>query len=107
MNADTPARKKFVAHLLKQDPKLSEKETSFLLNSFKRFVKVVQRLYTEPQAQIIIKDQKVGDKIVRQRIITSDFEELQKVFDKSKPVQDLAESMRKLHKSITKDKYGR
>jgi len=107
MDNSSKAQKKFATHLMKRDPKLSEKDIPPLLNSFKRFVKVVQKIYTEPQAQIIIKDFKENGKIVRKRIINTDLEEFKKVFDKGKPRQDLIETFRKFHKSVTKDKYGR
>lgn len=107
MDNSSKAQKKFATHLMKRDPKLSEKDIPPLLNSFKRFVKVVQKIYTEPQAQITIKDFKVKGKVVRKRIISTDLEEFKKVFDKDKPRQDLIETFRKFHKSVTKDKYGR
>ncbi|MBU1117557.1 hypothetical protein KKD37_01180 [Patescibacteria group bacterium] len=99
MNNQSPAQNKFISHLLKRDPKLGEKDIPPLVNSFKRFVKVVQKIYTEPQAQIIIKNKK--------RIITTDIKEFKKVFDKDNPKQDLLDTFRKFHKSVTKDKYGR
>lgn len=104
---NSPAQKKLINHLLKRDPKLTEKELSSLLSSIKRFVKVVQKIYTEPQAQITIKDFKENGKVVRKRIINTDLEEFKKVFDRNKQKQDLAETFRKFHKSVTKDKYGR
>lgn len=107
MDKQTPAQKRFVSHLMKRDPKLSEKDIPLLLNSFKRFVKVVQKLYTEPQAQITIKDFKENGKVIRKRIISTDLEEFKKVFDKDKPRQNLTETFLKFNKSVTKDKYGR
>lgn len=92
---------------MKRDPKLSEKDIPQMLNSFKRFVRVIQKLYNEPQGHITIQDFKEDGKIVRKKVITSDFEELKKVFDKNKKQQDIIETFRKLHKSVTKDKYGK
>lgn len=99
MDNTSKAQKKFGTHLMKRDPKLSEKDIPPLLNSFKRFVKVVQKIYTEPQAQITIKN--------KQRIITTDLEEFRKVIIKGKGPQSFSETFDKLNKAVTKDKYGR
>jgi hypothetical protein len=107
MDKQTSAQKKFISHLMKRDPKLSEKDIPPLLNSFKRFVKVVQKLYTEPQAQITIKDFKENGKVIRKRIISTDLEEFRKVITKGKGPQSFSETFGKFNKAITKDKYGR
>jgi hypothetical protein len=99
MDNSSKAQKKFVTHLIKRDPKLSETDIPPLLNSFKRFVKVVQKLYTEPQAQITIKN--------KQRIITTDLEEFRKVITKGEGPQSFSKTFDKLNKAVTKDKYGR
>jgi hypothetical protein len=101
------SQKKFVTHLMKRNPKLSEKDIPPLLSSFKRFVKVVQKIYTEPQAQIIIKDFKENGKVVRKRIISTDLEEFRKVITKGKGPQLFSKTFDKLNKAVTKDKYGR
>jgi hypothetical protein len=84
---------------MKRDPSLKEKDTPFLLNDFKRFVTVVQKIYTEPQAQITIKNDK--------RIINTDLEELRKVITKGKGPQSFKTIFNKFNKAVTKDKYGR
>ncbi|QQG44417.1 MAG: hypothetical protein HYW86_00675 [Candidatus Roizmanbacteria bacterium] len=99
MENTSKAQKNFISHLLKRDPKLGDKDIPPLLSSFKRFVKVVQRIYTEPQAQITIKN--------KQRIITTDLEEFRKVITKGKGPQSFSETFDKLNKAVTKDKYGR
>ncbi len=84
---------------MKRDPSLKEKDTPSLLNDFKRFVTVVQKIYTEPQAQITIKNGK--------RIINTDLEEFRKVIAKGKGPQSFSETFGKLNRAVTKDKYGR
>ena len=107
MDNTSKAQNKFATHLMKRDPKLDEKDIPPLLSSFRRFVKVVQRIYTEPQAQITIKDFKENGKIVRKRIISTDLEEFRKVITKGKGPQSFSKSFDKLNKAVTKDKYGR
>ena len=99
MDKQTPTQKKFVAHLIKRDPSLKDKDIPSLLNNFKRFVTVVKKIYTEPQAQITIKNGK--------RIISTDLEELRKVITKGKGPQSFSETFGKFNKAVTKDKYGR
>lgn len=107
MDTNSLAKKKLVKHLLKRDPNLTEKDIPLQLNSIKRFVMVIQRLYTEPQAKITIKDFKKNGEMFHKKVISTDLEEFKKVFDKDKPRQGLIETFRKFHKSVTKDKYGR
>jgi hypothetical protein len=76
-----PAGKKLISYLMKRDPRLNERDVPHVLNSIKRFVDVVKKIYTEPQAQLFYKDLKIDGKTVRQRIIKTDFEELKKVVD--------------------------
>lgn len=107
MNNQSPAQKKFISKLVKRDPSLNEKDIPSVLSSFKRLVKVVQKIYTEPQAQITIKDFKENGKVVRKRIISTDLEEFRKVITKGKGPQSFSETFDKLNKAVTKDKYGR
>lgn len=117
MSTATLAQNKFVTFLKKRDPKLSDKDINELLSGFKRFVKVVHKIYTEPQAQFHIEDKykkykvKGGEIVVEKaekvKIISADYEELKKVFDKSKKKQNLIEVLRQFTKEVTKDKYGR
>jgi len=107
MDNPTTAQKKFVSYLKKRDPSVTDKDIPHLLSSFKRFVKVVQKIYTEPQAQVTIKDFKENGKNVRKKVFTTDIKELKKVFDKKEGPHDLLEVMRKLDKSLNKDKYDR
>lgn len=103
----TSAQKKLISFLRKRDSHLNETDILQLLSGIKRFVNVVQKIYTEPQATITIKDKKEGNKTVHQRIISADLEEFKKVFDKNKTEQEAFTVMRKFHKSVTKDKYDR
>ena len=103
----TSAQRRFANYLLKRNPSLTEKDIPPLLSSFKRFVTVVQKIYTEPQAQITIKEVKENGKSIRKRVITTDLEELQKITRKSKGPKSFKDTFGTLNKAVTKDKYGR
>ena len=101
---ETQAGKKLISYILKRDPKLTDRELGLLMNNIRRFVTVVQKIYTEPQAKIQIFERKIGNKKYKQRVISTDLNELKKVIDKSKPTQSLREVFRSLNKAILKDK---
>lgn len=103
-NEQTRAQKKLIAHLLKRDPSLNEKTVVPVLNSIRRFVTVVHKIYTEPQAQISYKVRKVGNKTEKIRLIKTDLPELLKVVDKQ---SSLTEAFRKFKKAVAKDKNER
>jgi len=103
----SPAKNRVSSYLRKRYPQIKENDFSTLLSDIERFVRVVQKIYTEPQAQITIRDYEEKGKIVHKKVHSASFEELQKVFDKDKKEQNLIDSMRTFHKSVTKDKYGR
>lgn len=107
MNDFSVAKKKFASYLKKRNPQLTDTDIAAVLGDMARFVKVVQKIYTEPQAQFSIKEKKVGNKIVKQKIVTSDYEQLLKVRDKSKKRESLIELIKKFNKSVTKEKYDR
>jgi len=98
----TPTQRKLIAYLKKRDPKLSEKEILSLLGDFKRFVDVTWRIYKEPQARVSFRDRIVDEKVVKDRIFTTNMEEISKVMVSK--VQPLEEVLRKFNKSVTKDK---
>lgn len=98
----TPAQRKLIAYLKKRDPKLSEKEIQSLLSDFKRFVNVTWRIYKEPQARVSYRDRMIDEKVVKDRIFTTNMEEVSKVMDGK--AQPLEEVLRKFHKSVTKGK---
>lgn len=104
---DSPIKRKFISYLKKRFPNVKDKDLPFLLNDIQRFVKVVQKIYTEPQASISIQEKKIGKKTVKTKIYSTDMAEVKKVFDKTKSKQDILETMRKFHESVSKDKYGR
>lgn len=83
---------------MKRNPDLSEKELGSLLGSIRRFVTVVQKIYTEPQAQIKIIDKK--------RIIDTDLEEFRKVLGNEKSIS-INKAFKDFNEEVTKDKYGR
>jgi hypothetical protein len=102
-------QKKFLNFLKKKNNfKLTDKESIKLLNDFERFVNVIQRIYTQPQAQFHIEEKTLrsGEKI-KIRMIESDLDELRKVYDKDKKTQNTLEIFRKFYKQVTEDKYGR
>ena len=99
----TPAQKKLISYLKKRDPNLSDKEIPSLLNSFKRFVNLAIKIYTEPQARVTYKDRKKGEKIKKDRIFNTDMGELSKVMDKK--LEPIEKVFQKFNKSVTKGKY--
>lgn len=103
MVGDSPAQRKLISYLRKRDPKLKEKELLKVLNNIKRFVNLARKIYTEPQAKVVYKDRKVGEKIVKDRIFNTTQEELEKT--REKPSETFVELVRKTHKKMTKGKY--
>lgn len=87
----------------KRDPNLTEKELSTLLNGIRRFVVVVQKIYTQPQAQTKYKEVVENGIKTKNRIIETDKEELSKVTrGRGKPI---IETFREFNERITGDKY--
>lgn len=103
MSENKAVQKRLVSFLKKRDPALPDKEIADILNSLKRFVNLTKKIYTEPQAQVSFRDKKVGNKIQKDRIFTTDVQELVKVMDKH--IEPLEKVMRKFHKSVTKKKH--
>lgn len=103
MVGDTPAQKKIISFLKKRDPNLQEKELVQMLDSIKRFVKLTQRIYTEPQAQVTIRDRIENGKIIKDQIFNTSPEELEKV--RENPSETMLELIRKTHKKVTRKKY--
>ncbi len=111
------AKQSLIKHLKTINPKLTDTEIPEIINGIDRFVKLVQKIYTEPQAHIYIKENRaeIGKnkkgksiyKITKTRMIDADLTELNKVRDKSNKKEDLLDTVRKFHKIVTKDKYGR
>lgn len=101
---NSPTNKRLVSTIRKHYPNLNEKEMSSVLTSIKKFVVLVQRLRTEPQAQIIYKERKTGGKIHKQRVIKTEHEEIIKVMDK--PHQSISEVMEAFSKRFP-EKHGR
>jgi len=102
-------QKKFLDFLKKKNNlKLTEEDSTNLLNDFERFINVVQKIHTQPQAQFHIEEKvlKSGEK-VKIRMIESDLEELRKVYNKDSKTQDMLVTLRKFYKQVTEDKYGR
>jgi hypothetical protein len=73
------AKKALINNILKRDPNIGEKELSILLRDIKRFASIVQKIYTEPQAQIKYKEVVKNGKKVKNRYIETNIEELGKL----------------------------
>lgn len=97
---DTPAKKKLVKYLLRRDSSLNENSVEPILSDLARFVKVVHKIYTEPQAQISYKTKDEID----WRYIRMDYEELKKVWDKN-PSLSFQEAIKLFNKIVTKDQH--
>lgn len=102
--SSSPTKKQLIAKILKQYPDLTEKEMFNMLRSIKRFVDLVRKLRTEPQAQIIYKEKKIAGQIVIDRIIQTDIEELAKAAGKSGHLKPAFEKITKL---FPERKHGR
>lgn len=68
INDETPAAKKLKTYLRKQHPEVEDKNIPHLLNGIRRFVTVIQKIYTEPQAQIRYKEKKINGKIIKYKV---------------------------------------
>lgn len=101
-NDSTPATTKLKAYLKKQHPEVEDKDIPHLLSDIRRFVTVVQKIYTEPQAQIKYKEKKVNGKIVKYRVVETDIEEFGKVRGKSEKKIPLIEAIHRFNKTINK-----
>lgn len=97
----TSSRQRLISHLKKRDPKLTDDDASQVVSSLKRFVILVQKLYTQPQAELLYKDRKVDGKKIRVLTINTNIDELAKVTNGPTPIQV---AMNKLMKAVTKGK---
>ena len=103
----TPPQKKLIAYLKKRYPDLSDKDIPVVLNDIKRFVKVVQKIYTEPQSQITIREVEKDGKKVKQKVFTVDLDEFGKAIDKTKKINTFGEVYKKITGAAKNNKYGR
>jgi hypothetical protein len=90
----TPTEEKFANYLMKRDPSLTSRDIPKLLSDFKRFVKVVQRIKTEPQITATLKNKK--------KIIEVEFEEFKKLAKNDKGL--LVHMFRELNKIYEESK---
>jgi len=104
INQVSSVKKRLISYLKKRQPEIKDKDLPYLLNDIQRFVKVVQKIYIEPQAQISFKDISMGNEKIKHRIINTDFIEFLKVADKNKQKQPLKELFKKFNKAVTKKK---
>jgi hypothetical protein len=102
--AVSTSQQKLINYFYKKDPKLTEKDITALLSDTKRFVNLVKKMRTEPQARVVYKDRKVDGKIIKDKIFNTDLEELQKVLEPNEILS--MKSFRKLHESLAKKKNG-
>ena len=103
VDKDSPIKRKFAFYLKKRFPNLKDKDLPYILSDIQRFVKVVQKIYTEPQAQVSYKDIVVNGKKVKQRIFTTDLKEVMKVTEKEKQVHPLLTTLSKFTKEVSKN----
>lgn len=89
----SPAAKKFAKYLVKKDPTLKSKDVPGALDSVRRFVRVVQRINTEPQVYQRFVYTQGSRKLVREL----SYEEFLKLKGKKKNV-GLVEAFRHLEK---------
>lgn len=105
----TPAKKKLIIFLKKQHPEIEDKNIPLLLNNIRRFVAVVHKIYTEPQARIYFKVFKDNDgKKITKRVMDTNIEELKKI--KREPNEPITvKTFRELTEKIAgeKLKYGK
>lgn len=73
------AQSTLINHLKKRDPKLSDNDVSETISGLRRFVILVQKIYTQPQSTLKLVDVKIGKKVIRKDLlITTTMEEIVK-----------------------------
>lgn len=102
MTKQTPAQKKLSTYLINQYPEVKKKDIPILLNDIKRFVSVVHKIYTEPQAKVNYRDKKVNGKNVKNRIFNTTMKEVMKVANKDKKAQPLTKTLFKFTTEVGK-----
>ena len=103
MDNKSSAQKKLISYLKKRRFGVEAEDIPSLLNDIRRFVVLVQKIYTEPQAQVTIRDRHVNGKIIKDQIFNTTPEELEKV--RENPSDTTIELIRKAHKKVTRKKY--
>ncbi len=104
MNNDTPAKRKLLSYLKKHHPSIVDSEIPLLLHNIERFVLVIQKIYTEPQAKISFKEVKENGIKIKKRFIETNIEELKKV--KRKPNEPItSKTIREFTEKVSKVKY--
>lgn len=105
INQPSPAQKKLLTYLVeKRKMKIDKDEVIPILDSIRRFVMVVHKIYTEPQATIFYKEFKEDGKKIKKRVITTTLEEIDKVkTDPNEPIT--IKTIRDTYQQITKSKY--
>lgn len=89
-----PAKKRLIARISQDLPNLTKKEQNQTLRGIVRFVNVIKKIHTEPQAEITIKETMEEGKIVRTRNINFDYAEILKLKGAS-PRVDILETLTK------------
>lgn len=104
MDNNSPTKKKLIVYLKKQHPEVEDKDIPHLLSDIRRFVNVIQKIYTEPQARIYLKEINEHGKKVKKRFIDTNFEELLKIKRSSgEPVT--GKTLRELTEKVLGVKY--
>ncbi|NCN83135.1 MAG: hypothetical protein COU65_04750 [Candidatus Pacebacteria bacterium CG10_big_fil_rev_8_21_14_0_10_42_12] len=108
MDQKSKAENTLIKQLRKTDKHLSDADIVDLLVGFERFIKVVTKIRTEPQAQFQINEYKTkGGKILKRKSIRLNIDELRKVRDKSKKNEGLSGILKQIFEKSDKDQYGR
>lgn len=105
LGKNTPTKKRLLGKIDRYCPGLNEKEKADLLIDIKKFVKVVQKMRTEPQFQISYREFEIKGEKVQYRISETDLEEFAKVLDK--PQNDIIKALDKLTEFVPKKRYGK
>ena len=99
MTNDRSSKSKFIL-FLKRKHFIEDKDVPTLLRDIKRFVSVVQTIYSEPQAQISIKEDLRNGKKLKTRVFTTNLDELKKV-NRAPNEPITIKTIRELHQKIT------
>jgi hypothetical protein len=100
---DTTAKNKLVSYIKKRHPNIDNQDIPRLLNDVRRFVTVVQKIYIEPQAKILIKEVNKNGKKEKTRFINTNIEELKKI--KRPPGEPITvNTIREMYQKITGNK---
>lgn len=104
MDGITPAKKKLISYIKTYHTEVKDSDLPLLLNNIQRFVSVIHKIYTEPQAKISFKEVKENGIKVKKRFVETNIEELMKVKrDAGEPIT--TKTIRELTEKVLGVKY--